>query len=132
MPAKGNLNNLQPVQTKEEAKQRGRNGGIKSGEARRLKASMRDVAARWMINKSGIKIDGERATGEQVCLNTFDRVMARADKDSVELIKTMGKLLDGDTLEINGSIETTDLTDGLSYEEKKARLAALMAKRNGN
>lgn len=34
--------NLQPVRTKEEARKRGRNGGIKSGEARRKRKTLRD------------------------------------------------------------------------------------------
>lgn len=39
---------LKPVRTKEEAKARGRNGGIKSGEARRAKKSMRETAKALM------------------------------------------------------------------------------------
>lgn len=35
--------NLQPVRTKEEAKKRGRNGGIKSGEARRKKRDAKNA-----------------------------------------------------------------------------------------
>lgn len=35
---------LKPVRTKEEARERGRNGGIKSGEARRAKKNMRETA----------------------------------------------------------------------------------------
>lgn len=37
-------NDLKPVRTKEEAKERGRNGGIKSGEVRRAKKNMRETA----------------------------------------------------------------------------------------
>ena len=37
--------NLKPVRTKEEAKERGRNGGVKSGEARRRKRDMKSAAA---------------------------------------------------------------------------------------
>ena len=36
-----NEHNLRPVRTKEEARERGRNGGKKSGEARRRKANFR-------------------------------------------------------------------------------------------
>lgn len=39
---------LKPVRTKEEAKERGRNGGIKSGEVRRAKKSMRETAKALM------------------------------------------------------------------------------------
>jgi hypothetical protein len=35
--------NLKPVRSKREARERGRNGGIKSGEARRRKAALRDT-----------------------------------------------------------------------------------------
>jgi len=38
-----NIQNLQPVKTKEEARIRGRNGGIKSGEVRRQKKTMRET-----------------------------------------------------------------------------------------
>ena len=38
MPRKGNVNNLKPCRTKDEAKERGRNGGLKSGVVRKFKA----------------------------------------------------------------------------------------------
>ena len=44
MPRDG-TKNLNPVRTKEEAKERGRNGGIKSGEARRRKRDMKSAAS---------------------------------------------------------------------------------------
>jgi len=37
--------NLKPVRTKEEARERGKNGGVKSGEARRRKRDMKSAAA---------------------------------------------------------------------------------------
>lgn len=40
----GNVDNLRPPRTKEEARERGRNGGIKSGEARRKKRTMKKAA----------------------------------------------------------------------------------------
>ena len=39
---------LIPVRSKEEAKARGRNGGLKSGEARRQKKNMREMAKSLM------------------------------------------------------------------------------------
>lgn len=41
--ANGNVQNLDPVRTKEEAKKRGKNGGIESGKARRRKRAMKDA-----------------------------------------------------------------------------------------
>lgn len=56
---KGNLGNLQPVRTKEEARKRGANGGKKSGEARRRKRDARqaislllDMAAQGNIEEN--------------------------------------------------------------------------------
>lgn len=48
MPRNG-TKNLKPVRTKEEAKKRGRNGGIASGEARRKKRSM-EQATKVLLN----------------------------------------------------------------------------------
>lgn len=39
----GNIKNLEPVRTKEEAKKRGKNGGIESGKSRRRKRAMKDA-----------------------------------------------------------------------------------------
>lgn len=41
---KGNIDNLDPVRTNEEARKRGRNGGIASGVARRKKKSLLECA----------------------------------------------------------------------------------------
>lgn len=38
-----NIQNLQPVRSKEEARKRGRNGGIKSGEVRKARKTMRET-----------------------------------------------------------------------------------------
>lgn len=60
-----NEQNLKPVQTKDEARERGRNGGIKSGEARRKK---RDMKAELLLvldepikDKKGHKLPPRRA-----------------------------------------------------------------------
>lgn len=39
----GNVQNLDPVRSKEEAKKRGKNGGVQSGKARRRKRAMKDA-----------------------------------------------------------------------------------------
>ena len=44
-----NPQNLKPVQTKEEARQRGRNGGVKSGEARRKQRDVRELTKTIMF-----------------------------------------------------------------------------------
>lgn len=49
------VENLKPVQSKEEARERGHNGGIASGQARQKKKQFKD-AIKWLVN-SNIKID---------------------------------------------------------------------------
>ena len=44
-----NPQNLKPVQTKEEARERGRNGGVKSGEARRKQRDVRELTKTIMF-----------------------------------------------------------------------------------
>lgn len=63
----GNHNeNLRPVRTKEEARERGRNGGIASGKAKRKKASLMRCAQRVLESDitPEIKSQIERMTGE--------------------------------------------------------------------
>ena len=56
-----NEQNLDPVQTKEEARRRGRNGGIKSGEVRRRKRDMREAAKALLDMKVSSKQETMRA-----------------------------------------------------------------------
>ena len=51
-----NDENLKPVRTKSEARERGRNGGIKSGESRRRTAALRDTMNRLLTMK--VEVDG--------------------------------------------------------------------------
>lgn len=44
MAKRGNIDNLDPVRSNEEARKRGRNGGIASGKARRKKKSLLECA----------------------------------------------------------------------------------------
>ncbi|MCM1259638.1 MAG: hypothetical protein NC182_01680 [Prevotella sp.] len=44
MPNKGNINNLKLIRTTEEARERGRNGGIASGKAKRKRKAMAEAA----------------------------------------------------------------------------------------
>lgn len=61
-----NEQNLKPVRTKKEARERGRNGGIASGKARRKKASLMRCAQRVLESDvpKEIKKQIEKMTGE--------------------------------------------------------------------
>ena len=54
---RGNPSNLDPVKSKEEATKRGRNGGIKSGEARRAKRSAKETAQLFLNMAAAETVD---------------------------------------------------------------------------
>ena len=66
-----NEENLRPVQTKEEARKRGRNGGIKSGEARREKKLFKEAIEK----KLGKSLD-----------SMIDSMIKQANKGNVQAI----------------------------------------------
>lgn len=72
-----NNENLKPVRTKSEARERGRNGGIKSGESRRRTAALRDTMNKLLTMK--VEVDGLsdvlRADG---CESTYEEVITMA------------------------------------------------------
>ena len=72
-----NEENLKPVRTKSEARERGRNGGIKSGESRRRTAALRDTMNKLLTMK--VEVDGLsdvlRADG---CESTYEEVITMA------------------------------------------------------
>lgn len=68
-----NEENLKPVRTKSEARERGRNGGIKSGESRRRTAALRDTMNRLLTMKTEVnglsdvlRSDGGDSTYEEI------------------------------------------------------------------
>ena len=70
-----NNENLTPVRTKEEARQRGQNGGKKSGEARRAKKTMKAMLD-YLLEKEITNKNGEKAT-------TLEAIMVQAIKQSL-------------------------------------------------
>ena len=72
-----NNENLKPVRTKSEARERGRNGGIKSGESRRRTAALRYTMNKLLTMK--VEVDGLsdvlRADG---CESTYEEVITMA------------------------------------------------------
>lgn len=124
-----NPQNLNPVRTKEEARRRGRNGGIKSGEARRKKKSLLSCAKRVLESDMPEKVADkiERLTGD-----------LEPDEDTVftaGVAVMMNKAINGDVrafnavkdlvLEIEGAIAPDTVEDdGLSesLEQVAAKL----------
>lgn len=81
---RGNPDKLQPVRTKQEARERGRNGGIASGKARRRKASLMKCARRVLeapmqgnMRKTVENLVGELEDDEDMLLTATVAVMAK-------------------------------------------------------
>ena len=97
-----NPENLQPVKTKKEARERGRNGGIKSGIAKREKKLMTDAYVRAMGKKYKVMLDGkEQSLDWEDFLSIIVRdVMMKRDSCSVSLMREMREGLEGNKLKI--------------------------------
>lgn len=72
-----NEKNLKPVRSKREARERGKKGGIKSGETRRRKVAMRDTMHRLLTMQAEVEglSDILRADGGE---STYEEIIAMA------------------------------------------------------
>lgn len=88
---------LKPVRTKEEAKERGRKGGIASGEARRAKKNMRQTAKALMSmevigesNKKNLKAFGIEKSDQNyqtaVVVRLMQRALVEGDTSAIRLL----------------------------------------------
>lgn len=84
---------LIPVRTKEEAKTRGRNGGIKSGEVRRQKKSMREMAKAIMEASVSKQMGNVRDTLSRMGIEENDMTYQAA----VVVRMIQKAMVDGDT-----------------------------------
>lgn len=84
----GNIKNLDPVRTKEEAKKRGKNGGKASGKARRKKASLMKCAQRVLESDVPKELKGQlsKMVGEVEDENDtlFTMAVASMVKESIK------------------------------------------------
>ena len=94
--AKGKLNigNLDPCRDTETAKARGKQGGIKSGEAKRKAKMIREIYADFLLKKYEVVIDGHKKnlTGSQICLESLPKIMLKADASSATLLKDIDRV----------------------------------------
>lgn len=95
-----NEQNLQPVRTKKEARERGRAGGIASGKARRKKASLRKAAERIMkadipknLKKQIEKTYGELEDADDMMYTAWVAVMSNeVIKGNVQAFKALNEM----------------------------------------
>ena len=133
--SKGSPENLKAPRTTEEARERGKKGGIASGKARREKKMMSRILADFLQKKHKIKLeDGSTAEIDTPALLTkaMVKVLSRGDSSSVQLIKAITDILEGTRHmhEITGA-EGTPLIpsqlEGLTAKERRD-MAKMLAK----
>ena len=103
------IDNLRPVKTKEEARERGRNGGKRSGEAKREKKILTDMYIRYWAKKHDIEItEGKKKTlgGQELFDAVASKILSRGDSASNALFREMREGIEGS--KITGEIEFSD------------------------
>ncbi|HRS79471.1 MAG TPA: hypothetical protein P5522_10150 [Spirochaetia bacterium] len=99
----------QPIRTKEEAKRKGRAGGIASGEARREKKRLSELCAEALaaeydiVIEREVRVDGKvvrqekrkKLQGQALFNHVFGRILSRCDSTTVQLLKNIGDLTEG-------------------------------------
>ena len=100
----GRPENLKPVKTKVEARERGRNGGIKSGKVRKEKKLMSQIYAAFLESEFNLVIDDKerKITGESLVEHAMRKVLAKSDSASVSLMKEIRESTEGNKLELTG------------------------------
>lgn len=81
-----NENNLKPIRTKSEAREKGRNGGIASGEARREKKSLRE-AMQILMDADLTGKDGKTMTGTEAMAAKAFQAALKGDWKAWELVR---------------------------------------------
>lgn len=83
--AKGKTENLKPVQTKDEARERGRAGGIASGKARRERKAFRDLMQHYLDEPA--TVNGEKVTRKHAAVVKAINMLNREDISPTEFIR---------------------------------------------
>lgn len=121
-----NDQNLIPVseRTPSELREITRKGGRASGKARREKAVISGMYAKFLAKKTKVDIDGKPATGVQLFEYAVTKIITKgSDSAKVALMKEMREALEGSKVAITGAIIETNYRD-LTDEQKAALRAA--------
>ena len=108
-----NEQNLIPVQSGKEAREKGRNGGIKSGEVRRARKSMREMLD-YLLSKTTKNSQGEEVSYQEGMLISAINKALKGDIKSMEFLRdTVGE-------KPTDNIVQTSVTKYITQEEQKA------------
>ena len=104
------IENLDPCRDTETAKARGKQGGIKSGQAKREKKRMSQILADYLQKEhevvlrddDGRVIDRETLPADELIARTITAIIARDDSASVSMLKELREATEGNKLAIAG------------------------------
>lgn len=80
-----NVQNLKPIRTESEARDKGRNGGIASGKARRDKKKIHDCLL-YLVQSSHTDADGKKNTGAELVSTALFKKAVRGDLKAIEMV----------------------------------------------
>jgi hypothetical protein len=86
-----NNENLKPIQSEKEAREKGKNGGIKSGEVRRAKKTMKQMLD-YLLEKEITNKQGEKATTQEAISVSLIKQALNGNVKAFEVIRdTIGE-----------------------------------------
>lgn len=99
-----NNENLKPIRSTSEAREKGTNGGIKSGEARRAKKTMKQMLD-YLLEKEITNRSGEKATTQEAITVSLINQALKGNVKAWEVIRdTIGEKPKQD-INLNGGVE---------------------------
>lgn len=115
----GGIDNLIPAseRSKDEVRENGRKGGIKSGEARREKRKTSELLHAYLEKKFGVEGNGLD--------DVLDLILADGGAPAISILKLDIESNEPKKLEIDSNVTMAGITKALTREQKLARLKEL-------
>lgn len=116
MAGKDNLN--PPIKTTEEAREKGRAGGIKSGQRRKERKLMSQIYAEFLAKKHKVS-QGEEITGDDLLEKVMMKVLARGDGAAVSMMREIREATEGNKLDVlmNNKSPVKIIVEGIDPED---------------
>lgn len=114
-----NNENLKPVQSKEEARELGRKGGIRSGEVRREKATMRKTLEMMLDEVADIEGNENKLTYKQLATIGLLKGAIRGDNANYKtILEVIGEMQEenNETPTVNINIVNNEELEKYMYE----------------
>ena len=114
------IENLRPVRSEAEAREKGSRGGIASGESRREKKRMSQIYADFLAEEFEIEIDEDlkKLSGVALVKETMKKVILRGDSSSVSLLKEIREGTEGNKMSLTGA-DGEPLNFSISFVKSK-------------